>query len=476
MATQSTVDPIFQPLTINGLTFKNRIIRSSIGGRIDYYDGSMSDARIAWDRRFARGGVSAIISSNAGIRADGIAVPGYAAIDDDRTIPSWRTLVGEVHKHGCHYIIQLHFSGRQRDVARKEYSGLPAMSSTDKPDLLHGLRARQMTTSEIHDVVEAYGRAARRAREAGADGVEIVACNGYLLHQFLSSAINERTDAYSGDLRARARLLLEVVAEVRAAVGRDFFVSVKLSGRDDHNAWTAPLSGTVGNTIDDSVEVSRWLAEAGLDAIHLSQGDSFPHPRIPAGLFPTDEARRTYVVMYYEGTHVPASTFLLQFALFRRFFEWNWGRRMPFKRDGKLLPEMIEGMNQADAAKIKAASGLPVICVGGWQTAGPIREALDAGHCDVVSIARGLLANPDLVHRFAEGHDAPEKPCTYCNKCAVNALLHPLACYEEARFESREQMFAEAYRVYREAAVGVHGTEGTASGSIAAAAPNQAEC
>ena len=140
---------------------------------------------------------------------------------------------------------------------------------------------------------------------------------------------------------------------------------------------------------------------------------------------------------------------------------------MPFKRGGKVLAEAIEGMNQADAARIKKASGLPVICVGGWQTAGPIRAALDAGHCDVISIARSLLANPDLVRRFAAGQDAPEKPCTYCNKCAVNALLHPLACYEESRFESREQMFEESYRIYREAAVGVHPAEraeGTTAG------------
>src|SRR5215472_10240220 len=205
MEKPSTNDPIFQPLTINGVTFKNRVFRSSLGGRIDYYDGSMSDARIAWDRRFASGGVAAIISSNAGIRADGIAVPGYAAIHHDGTIPSWRTLVKEIHKYDCHYIIQLHFSGRQRDLARKEFVGMPGMSSTDKPDLLHGLRARQMATSEIQDVVKAYGLAARRAREAGADGVEIVACNGYLLHQFLSSAINERTDGYGGNLRARAK-------------------------------------------------------------------------------------------------------------------------------------------------------------------------------------------------------------------------------------------------------------------------------
>jgi len=96
--TTSANDPIFQPLTINRLTLKNRVVRSSLGGRVDYYDGSMSNARIAWDRRFARGGVSAIISSNVGIRTDGIAVPGYASIDHDRTIPSWRALIDEIHR------------------------------------------------------------------------------------------------------------------------------------------------------------------------------------------------------------------------------------------------------------------------------------------------------------------------------------------------------------------------------------------
>ena len=450
----SANDRIFEPLTINGLTLKNRVVRSSLGGRVDYYDGSMSNARLAWDRRFARGGVSAIISSNVGIRTDGIAVPGYASIDHDRTIPSWRALVDEVHRYDCRYIIQLHFSGRQRDLPRKEYVGIHPPSSTDRPDLLYGLRSRRMTIPEIRDVVRAYADAARRAREAGADGIEIVACNGYLLHQFLSAEINDRSDDYNGDLRTRARLILEVLAAVRAEVGRDFFVSMKLSGRDEHNAFTAPFVRRVGNTIEDTMQLSRWLADAGLDAIHVSQGDTFPHPLVPAGLLPADDSRYSLAGLYFEGTRVPFTFFLMRFAVFRRIFEWNWGRRMPFKKNGKLIPEKIEGMNQDDAAKIKAASGLPVICVGGWQTASRIREALAAGNCDVASIARGLLANPDMVQRFAKGHDAPERPCTYCNKCLVNALLQPLACWDETRFSSREQMFEEAYRVYKEAAVG----------------------
>ena len=458
MATSLANDPIFRPLTINGLTLKNRVVRSSLGGRVDYYDGSMSEARIAWERRFARGGVAAIISSNSGIRPDGAAVPGYATIDDDRTIPSWRRLVSEVHRYDCRYIIQLHFSGRQRDLPRKEYFGVPPPGATNRPDRLYGLRSRRMTIPEIQELVQVYARAARRAREAGADGIEIVACNGYILHQFLSSAINDRDDEYNGDLRARARLTLEVLKAVRSAVGRDFFVSMKLSGRDEHNAYTAPLVRKVGNTLADTMQLSKWLAEGGLDAIHLSQGDSFPHPLVPAGLLPTDDARQVFAALFYEGTRAPLSFLMLQFRPLRRLIEWNWGRRMPFKKRGVLLPDKIEGMNQDDAAKIRQASGLPVICVGGWQTAGRIREALSAGHCDVVSIARGLLANPDLVNMFADGKNEPERPCTYCNKCAVNALLYPLACWEESRFDTREQMFEEAYRVYKEAALGAEET------------------
>lgn len=455
MALPVTVDPLFEPLRINGLTLKNRIVRSSLGGRVDYYDGSMAEARIAWDTRFARGGVAAIISSNAGIRADGIAVPGYASIDHDGTIPSWRALVDEIHAYDCRYIIQLHFSGRQRDLPRKEYADIRAMSATDRPDQLYGLRARRMTIPEIDDLVRDYARAAARARQAGADGVEIVACNGYLLHQFLSSAINDRRDEYNGDLRARARILLEVLAAVRAAVGRDYFVSMKLSGRDEHNAYTAPFNRRVGNTLEDTKTVARWLADAGLDAIHLSQGDSFPHPLVPAGRLPVDESRHSMAAMFYEGRRAQMNFFFMQFAPFRRLFEWNWGRRMPFRRGRTLLPEKIEGMNEGDAAEIRAASGLPVFCVGGWQTASRMREALGAGHCDVITIARGLLANPDMVRQFEAGRDAPARPCTYCNKCLVNALLQPLACWEESRFDSREQMFEQAYRVYKESNVGV---------------------
>jgi 2,4-dienoyl-CoA reductase-like NADH-dependent reductase (Old Yellow Enzyme family) len=92
--------------------------------------------------------------------------------------------------------------------------------------------------------------------------------------------------------------------------------------------------------------------------------------------------------------------------------------------------------------------GVPVICTGGFQTASVIREAINQGKCDAVSIARSLVANNDLVKMFAEGLDRPPRPCTYCNKCAVNTLKNPLGCYEESRFESREEMLQEIMAVF----------------------------
>ena len=131
------------------------------GGRIDYYDGS-SEARIAWERRFARGGVSAIISSNSGIRADGVAVPGYATIDDDRTIPSWRRLrTGAPARLPLHHPASLS-AGNATFPARSSSTFRLGRHRPAGPPLR--LRSRRMTIPEIHDLVQAYARAARRAR------------------------------------------------------------------------------------------------------------------------------------------------------------------------------------------------------------------------------------------------------------------------------------------------------------------------
>ena len=105
---------IFEPLALGPLAVRNRILRSSVAGRFDNYDGSGTPVRVNWDLRFARGGVGAIISSNAPIHARGSIVPGYAHIDSDESIPFWRELGKRVREAGCPYIVQIVHAGRER--------------------------------------------------------------------------------------------------------------------------------------------------------------------------------------------------------------------------------------------------------------------------------------------------------------------------------------------------------------------------
>jgi 2,4-dienoyl-CoA reductase (NADPH2) len=435
-------DPIFEPLQFRNLTVKNRVLRSNISGRFDNYDGSGTQARINWEEKFARNGVGAIVSSYSPVDVRGRILPNYATIDCDERIPFWRRVGEAVHRHECKFILQLSHSGRQQDVGGVENRGRKALSSTSKTEPFHGFQCRAMTLDEIEQTIQSFAAAARRAREAGLDGVELHAANGYLITQFLSSGINDRDDEYGGSLPNRARFLLDIVRRIRAEVGDDFHLQVKISAVDHNNAvifWEKR-----GNTLADSIEVCRWVEQAGADAIHVSTGSMFPHPRNPAGGLPVDVAGDTYDTMLSSGLYTFRNYLLARYALLRPVFRFLWNRTT--------RGLAIEGQNLGNAAAIKRQVSIPVLCTGGFQTASVIREAIERGDCDGVTIARPLIANPDLIKTFAAGHDGPEKPCTYCNKCLVNVIENPLGCYELSRYDGDyEQMMREVMSVFRPA-------------------------
>ena len=475
-------DIIFQPLEFRNLTVKNRIFRSNISGRFDNYDGSGNQARINWEEKFAKGGVGAIVSSFVPVTIKGRIVPNYATIDRDERIQFWSKVGEAVHRHDCKFIMQLSHSGRQQDIQGIENDDI-RLSSTSKTESFHGLKCRAMTKDEIKDTVNAFAEGARRAKEAGLDGVELHGANGYLITQFLSSGINDRTDEYGGSLKNRARFLLEIIEAVRKKVGDDFHFQCKISAVE-YNDAVIPWEKS-GNTLEESVQICKWIEEAGIDGIHVSTGSLFPHPLNPAGTFPlegefaTDKASNTYDTMLSSGTETFRNYLLFRYRLLQPIFKWLW-YRIPRQRQKEsnpikglevtakslhldfrkfVSPQEIEellrkyqGVSIEHSKAIKENVKVPVICTGGFQQASYIRKAINEGYCDAVSMARMLVANNDLAKQFAQGKDIPDRPCTYCNKCLLNTLENPLGCYEPARYGGDyEAMIAEVMSVFEPA-------------------------
>lgn len=433
-------DALFEPLRFRNLTVKNRIFRSNISGRFDNYDGSGTQARINWEVKFAKGGVGAIISSFVPVQIRGRIMPNYATIDTDDRIPFWRAVGAAVHAHDCRYVLQLSHGGRQRDIPGIEYP--MGLSSTDRKDPLHGFECQRMTSADIRETVTAFAEGARRAREAGLDGVELHGANGYLITQFLSSAINDRTDEYGGSLENRARFVLEIVRAIRARVGSDFHLQMKISATEFNDALIFLRLEESGNTVEDSIRVCQWLVDAGVDSVHVSTGSSFPHPRNPAGAdLPVDVLGHTYEALASSGDLTFRNLLLFRNPITGKLFRHQW-------LEAGVPPGQIEGLTLPDARRIKQSVAVPVICTGGFQTASVIRAAIAGGDCDAVSMARPLVANNDLVEQFRAGADRAAKPCTYCNKCLIHAVEHPLGCYEESRFGSREAMLEQVMSVF----------------------------
>jgi 2,4-dienoyl-CoA reductase-like NADH-dependent reductase (Old Yellow Enzyme family) len=426
-------DLIFQPLKFRNLTVKNRLFRSNVSGRFDNYDGSGSQARINWEESFARGGVGAIISSFVPVHIRGRILPNYAMIDGDDKIPFWRAVGEAVHRHDCKFLLQLSHGGRQRDNPGIENFRQKGLSSTSRMDTFHGLLCEAMTLQQIKETIRYFADGARRARQAGLDGVELHASHGYLITQFLSSAINDRRDDYGGSLRNRAAFLLEIIQAIRKEVGTDYHLQAKLNAVDFGNAlypWEKK-----GNTIEEGIQVAKWAEEAGVDAIHTSIGSMFPHPLLPPGGFPPDELNWWYGSMISSGVFGYRNYTLFHFKLLRPIFTFFWARTK------KNHP--VEAVSSEYSREIKKNVSVPIINTGGYQDGRVIRRVISEGCTDAVSIARPLIANRDLPRILESRRDLPDKPCSFCNRCLVNAIVNPLGCYDVRRFDGDHDAMVE---------------------------------
>ena len=274
---------LFQPLSLRKLVLPNRIAVSPMC-QYSAVDGLAMDWHLVHLGGLARGGSGLVFTEATAVQPEGrITADDLGLWSDDQTGPL-RRICSFIHAQGAAAGIQLAHAGRKAGT-RKPWAGQPGSvplaeggwptvgpSALAFDDLHRAPEA--LEPEQLREVVEAFARAADRARTAGFQVVEVHAAHGYLLHQFLSPLSNRRTDAYGGPFENRIRLLLEVTTAVRAVWPEDLPVFVRLSATD----W---LEG--GWTPEETVAVARRLKDLGVDLIDVSSGGTSPLATMPIG-------------------------------------------------------------------------------------------------------------------------------------------------------------------------------------------------
>ena len=209
---------LFETSEINGMKLSNRFVRSATWEGMAADDGACTPKLIDTMAALAEGGVGLIISSHAYVSPEGQAGPWQLGIYRDELVPGLESMTKAVHDKGGKIVVQLAHAGY---FSFAKLTGQTPMAPSEVAGFAKGVR-REMTVEDIHQVVSAYGTAAKRAQQAGFDGVQIHSAHGYLLSQFLSPAFNQRNDQYGGAIANRARPLIEVLQSVRNAVGKNY--------------------------------------------------------------------------------------------------------------------------------------------------------------------------------------------------------------------------------------------------------------
>lgn len=250
--------PLWQPVLINQMELRNRIVYPPMVTQYADEQGFITDrARNYYEAR-AKGGAGLVIIEATYVHPRGHAFAQQIGISDDKFIPGLTGLVDAIHRHGAKAAIQLHHGGR---MAKSKLMGMKPVAPS--PIAAFGNEVPQeLTIDEIKDIIRFFAAAALRAKRAGFDGVEIHGAHGYLVHQFLSRAANARRDEYGGSLANRARFLLGVIEAVRGAVGADYPVWCRVTARE--------YGIEDGTTLEEALETAKLAQAAGIDAIHVS--------------------------------------------------------------------------------------------------------------------------------------------------------------------------------------------------------------
>ncbi|SFJ90646.1 NADPH dehydrogenase NamA [Thermoflavimicrobium dichotomicum] len=260
---------IFQPFQLRNCTIPNRIVCSPMCMYSANEDAKVTDWHIVHYGTRAAGKVGLLMIEATAVESRGRISMKDLGLWSDEQMEGLAKIVSFAQSQGVKTAIQLAHAGRKAVVNEPIIapSPIPFRSSDPVPD--------EMTYTDIQNVIQAFGQAARRAKEIGFDIVEVHAAHGYLIHQFLSPLSNKRTDEYGGSLENRARFLKEVIRTVRDHWGEEAPLFVRISAVDYHPD---------GLTLSDSIQIARWMKEWGVDLVDVSSGGTLPQP--PSSIYP----------------------------------------------------------------------------------------------------------------------------------------------------------------------------------------------
>lgn len=351
------MNKLFETTTINGMTLKNRFVRSATWEGMASDDGECTPKLMALMADLAEGGVGLIITSHAYVRPEGQAGPWQLGIYKEELIPKLKAMTDAVHNKGGKIVLQIAHAGFNARPRDKEQIPLAPSSTASVSDKTR----KEMSVRDFQEIVEAFGQAADRAKKAGFDGVQIHSAHGYLLSQFLSPIFNQRTDVYGGDIRKRAKAVLEVLQSVRKTVGKDYPVLVKMNCQDFMDN---------GLILEDSIQVGMMLAEGGIDAIELSGGLLNSRMLSPSRMRINSEEKEAY-----------------------------------FRDEARAFKEKVQ---------------VPLILVGGIRSYHLAQQLVEEGRADYISLCRPFIREPGLINRWKSG-DLRKATCLSDNQCFVPA-------------------------------------------------------
>ncbi len=348
-------DPLLTPLTVGGLTLRNRVFSSS---HTPGYcvDGKVTDRYVRYHEEKARGGIGlTMVGGSTNVAPDSPSIWGQLYAGDDDVVPGLRELADAVHAHGAAVMCQITHMGRR--TIWDDGDWLPTIAPSRVREPAHRSFPRVMEEPDIRRVVAAYAAGARRVAEAGLDGVEVIAY-GHLIDQFWSPAVNRRTDRYGGSLDNRLRFGLEVLEAIRDAIGDRVLLGIRLSGDERLDD---------GLSREECTDIARRLATTGLlDFVNVISGNLATDPALAEVIPPM-------------GTPI--------------------GAQLPV------------------AAAIKEAVDLPVFHAGRIPDLATARHAIEQGLVDLIGMTRGHIADPHIVAKLERGEEARIRTCVGASFC-----------------------------------------------------------